>query len=117
FSWRGACAGAFAAVVLGVVFCGWFDYSFFEAWLGGSKWICLPVMALGFFSLLLSEEIFFGWDAAVFRLWRGVLVVAFRSVGLGGDWGGVVVFAFGRGFDGAAGAVFRFGFAVAAVGQ
>jgi pimeloyl-ACP methyl ester carboxylesterase len=80
FSWRRIGGAAFAAIVLVLLFGAWFDYSFYEAWLTGPKWIRLPVMLVAFFSWLLAEEIFLGGYSTVSRMRRVILALAFRSI-------------------------------------
>jgi hypothetical protein len=90
FSWQGMSAAAFAAMVLVLLFGGWFEYSFYEAWLTVAKWIRLPVMLIAFFPWLLAEEIFLGQYSVASRLRRVILTLAFRSIA----WGFIMIALF-----------------------
>ena len=79
-SWRSLLAAVFAAVALLVLFGGWFDLTFSEAWLTAPRWLRFPGM---FFALLpwhFAEELMLGSPAALSRARRLLLAMGFRAL-------------------------------------
>ena len=57
---RGILAGAFAGIVLLLLFSAWFDLTFYEAWLTGAKWARFPFLLLVLLPYHLAEETLLG---------------------------------------------------------
>lgn len=90
FTWNGIAAAAVGAILIVMLFGGWFEYSFYEAWLTAPKWARLAPVLLAFFPWLLAEEIFLGAHSSMSRLRRVVLTLAFRSIA----WAAIVAALF-----------------------
>ena len=83
YSWKSLLGVIFGSIVLVLVFGLWFNYSFYEAFLNGTRWARLAPMILAFFPWLLAEEIFLGAHKTMTRVRRVILTLAFRSVAWG----------------------------------
>ena len=88
---RGILAGAFAGIVLLLLFTAWFDMTFSEAWLTAAKWARFPFLVLALFPYLLAEEMLLG-SVESGRKWRRLgLALTLRLVSWGAMMAGVLV--------------------------
>jgi len=55
-----ALSAAASAIVLTLLFAGWFELTFYEAWLNPARWLRFPVLFLLLVPAHLAEEIFLG---------------------------------------------------------
>jgi pimeloyl-ACP methyl ester carboxylesterase len=65
-------ASSAAAVLLILLFSGWFELTFYEAWLTPARWLRFPLLALFFLPWHLAEEMLLGSPTSAPR-WRRVL--------------------------------------------
>lgn len=79
-SWRPVAAAAFAALMLILLFGGWFDLTFSEAWLTLPRWVRFPGMLLALLAWHFAEEVMLGSPAALSRRQRLSLALSFRAL-------------------------------------
>jgi pimeloyl-ACP methyl ester carboxylesterase len=71
---------SFAAIALILLFGGWFDLTFFEAFLTLPRWPRLPAVALAVLPWHFAEEILLAPIGAIGRAYRAALGLAFRVI-------------------------------------
>lgn len=72
--------GAFAAIALLLLFGGWFDLTFYEAWLTGPRWLRLPGVFLALLPWHLAEESLLGGRNFLSGWARAALGLSFRAL-------------------------------------
>jgi pimeloyl-ACP methyl ester carboxylesterase len=80
FSWRPILAAAFAAIALILLFGGWLDLTFYEAWLTLPRWLRFPGFFLAVLPWQFAEELLLGSWGALARWKRFVLSLSFRAI-------------------------------------
>ncbi|GAC1637036.1 MAG: hypothetical protein NVS9B14_16580 [Candidatus Acidiferrum sp.] len=81
--WRGMVAACVGAIVLVVLFGLWLDFSFYEAWLTGPRWVRLVPVAVAFFPWILAEEVFLGAYPSMSRVRRLIFAMFLRAIAWG----------------------------------
>lgn len=84
-------AVALAAIVLLVLFTGWLDLSFYEAWLTAAKWLRIPVLLIALLPYHLAEEALLGPAQAGRRGRRLALALSFRLISWAALLGGIFI--------------------------
>jgi pimeloyl-ACP methyl ester carboxylesterase len=86
----GMLAGAFAGFVLTLVAVGWFELTFYEAWLTREKWARFPFLLIALLPYHLAEEHLLGLvrDGKSWR--RLITALTLRLIGWGALMGGVL---------------------------
>ena len=84
-------AAASGAVVLLMLFTGWLDLSFYEAWLTAAKWLRIPLLLIALLPYHLAEEALLGPVQAGKRWRRLTLALSFRVISWAALLGGIFV--------------------------
>jgi len=87
---RGMLAGAFAGFVLFLMATGWFESTFYEAWLTGEKWARFPFLLIALLPYHLAEEHLLGPVKDGKRWRRLIAALTLRLIGWGALMGGVL---------------------------
>lgn len=86
---QGLLAAAFGAILLLLLFTGWLDLSFYEAWLTAAKWLRMPFLLIALLPYHLMEETLLG-PAQTGTKWRRLtLALTFRLISWAALLGGI----------------------------
>jgi pimeloyl-ACP methyl ester carboxylesterase len=88
--WRGMLVGAFLGIVLLLMVMGWFELTFYEAWLTAAKWARFPFLLIALLPYHLAEEHLLGPVENGKRGRRLIAALALRLIGWGALMGGVL---------------------------
>jgi pimeloyl-ACP methyl ester carboxylesterase len=88
--WRGMLAGAFAGFVLLLMAIGWFELTFYEAWLTAEKWARFPFLLIALVPYHLAEEHLLGPIKEGKRWRRLIAALTLRLIGWAALMGGVL---------------------------
>jgi hypothetical protein len=69
-----------AAVLLVLLFGGWFELTFYEAWLTPARWLHFPLLFLALLPWHLAEELFLGSPSVNPRFHRLIHALVFRTI-------------------------------------
>jgi pimeloyl-ACP methyl ester carboxylesterase len=86
---QGLLAAAFGAIVLLLLFTGWLDLSFYEAWLTAAKWLRMPFLLIALLPYHLVEETLLGPAQTGTRWRRLTLALTFRLISWAALLGGI----------------------------
>jgi pimeloyl-ACP methyl ester carboxylesterase len=90
-STRQLLAAGFAGIVMLVLATGWFDLTFYEAWLTGARWARFPFLLLVLFPYVMAEETLLGPVERGKRWRRLALALTLRLILWGALMGGVLI--------------------------
>jgi hypothetical protein len=85
----GLLAAAFGAIMLLLLFTGWLDLSFYEAWLTAAKWLRIPFLLIALLPYHLAEEALLGPVQTGKRWRRLALALSFRLISWAALLGGI----------------------------
>jgi pimeloyl-ACP methyl ester carboxylesterase len=88
---RGILTGAFAAIVLHLLVTGWFELTFYEAWLTAEKWERFPFLLIALLPYHLVEEHLLGRLNLSSRWHKLAAGMTLRFIGWGALMGGVLL--------------------------
>lgn len=80
---------AFSALVILLLFSGWFDLTFSAAWLNAARWLRFPAFFVAFLPYHVAEELFAGPIASRGPLQRLTLTLSLRLIAWGALLGGI----------------------------
>ena len=88
---RGILTGAFAAIALVLLVTGWFELTFYEAWLTAEKWERFPFLLIALLPYHLVEEHLLG-RLTLSNRWRRLAAgLTLRFIGWGALMGGILL--------------------------
>jgi dienelactone hydrolase len=85
----GLLAAAFGAIMLLLLFTGWLDLSFYEAWLTAARWLRIPFLLIALLPYHLAEEALLGPVQTGKRWRRLALALSFRLISWAALLGGI----------------------------